>query len=105
MEDIVEKWADYCINAVRYDKDETFIEKVTVKEDEGDSLGPEEIKKREWVVDKIEDGYTFVTTKKNNDGKWIKGEDVHVVKIKGKKYIRTDKNNTESDNLGNLPNF
>jgi hypothetical protein len=99
------KWADYCISAVRYDDNETFIKKVEVMEDKGDTLGVKEIKTREWVIDKIEEGYSFVTTKKNDDGKWTKGEDVHIIKVNGKKYIRTDKNDTESDNLGNLPKF
>ena len=34
-----------------------------------------------------------------------KGEDVHIVKVDDEKFIRTDKNETKKDNLGNLPEF
>ncbi len=34
---------------------------------------------------------------------WEKGAKIHTVEIDGKKYIRTDGNKKESDNLGELP--
>lgn len=44
--------------------------------------------------------------KKNEDGtKWEKGEKVNVISRNGKQYLRTDKNEIEEDNLGNLPEY
>lgn len=99
------KWADYCISAVRYNEDETHIVKVKVHADNGDTIGNSIEWKREKVVSEIKDGTTFVTIFKNTDGKWEKGQDVHVVIVNGNKYIRTDKNSRATDNLENLPDF
>jgi hypothetical protein len=99
------KWADYCISAVRYNSERMHIVKVMVHVDNGDTMGSE----REWlrseVVNAIENRKTFVTITKSGDGKWKKGEDVRVVTVSGPKYIRTDANSKASDNLGNLPEF
>ncbi|MBD3375764.1 DUF3892 domain-containing protein [candidate division KSB1 bacterium] len=99
------KWADYCISAVRYDEDETHIDKVKVHEDKEDSIGSASEWTRSSVASKIDSGNTFVTITKNSDDKWNKGEDVHIIKVNEKKYIRTDANKKESDNLGDLPTF
>ena len=34
---------------------------------------------------------------------WRRGEDVRVVGVRGVKYLRTDRNNVQADNLGALP--
>ncbi len=99
------KWADYCISAVRYNEDKTHIVKVKVHSDNGDTIGNSSEWKREKVVTEIEGGTIFVTIFKSTDGKWNKGQDVHIVKVNGIKYIRTDKNSRASDNLENLPEF
>lgn len=100
------KWADYGISAVSYNnKKKTHIEKVKVHEDNGDTIGASSEWSRTKVVSTIEKGKTFVTIFKTAEGKWNKGEDVRIVKVKGTKYIRTDSNKTESDNLRNLPEF
>jgi len=98
------KWADYGISHVRYNDNGTHIEKVKVREDLGDKFGPSEEMVRKEVVSEIESDTTFVTITKNN-GEWNKGEDVHIVKVQGTKYIRTDRNARASDNLGDLPRF
>jgi hypothetical protein len=98
------KWADYCISAVRYDG--SHIERVRVHEDDGgDSIGSYTEWARSRVVSSIDGGKTFVTITKNSDGKWCKGKSVHVIKVNGVKYIRTDGNAKESDNLESLPEF
>ena len=99
------KWADYCISAVRYNKEKTHIEKVKVHVDNGDSIGVGNTWERKSVVDSIEKKYTFVTITKNSKNKWNKGDDVSIIIINKVKYIRTDGNNKESDNLGSLPEF
>ena len=99
------KWADYCISAVRYDDEKTHIVRVRVHVDNGDTIADAKEWTRQSVVSSLEDGKSFVTITKSSDGKWKKGEDVHIIEVKGKKYIRTDANKRESDNLGKLPEF
>ena len=58
------------------------------------------------VIKLISDDNTFITIFENKDGtKWKKGEIVNVVSRNGKKYLRTDKNEIEEDNLGELPEY
>lgn len=99
------KWADYGISAVRYDKERKHIQKVKVHEDNGDTFGQPSEETRSAVVSSIESGKTYVTILTSTDKKWTKGEDVHIVTIEKKKYLRTDANETEEDNLGELPEF
>jgi len=101
----MDKWADYGISRVRYNKERTHIEKVEVWEDKGDSLSGPEVWSRLQVVSTIDEGKTFVTVPRTGEGKWRKGEDVRVITIRGSKYIRTDRNETAKDNLGNLEEF
>ena len=98
------KWADYCISAVRYNEDDDFIAKVKVHEDKGDTLGTSEIWSRKKVITEIEDDQSFMTVLKN-DGKWKKGQNVHIITVDKVKYLRTDSNSKKSDNLENLPEF
>lgn len=98
------KWADYCISKVQYNVEHTHIIKVKVRPDNGDTLGTESEWMRTEIVNKIQDGKTFVTVVES-DSKWKKGEDVRIVTVNGTKYIRTDANSKASDNLGNLPDF
>lgn len=101
----MDKWADYGISMVRYNDERTHIVKVQVREDKGDTLGSAEEWLRTQVVSALERGKTFVTILQSADGKWRKGQDVHIVIVKGVKYIRTDQNQKASDNLENLPEF
>jgi hypothetical protein len=98
------KWADYCIDRVRYNEKHSHIIKVEAMPDNGDKLGAKTEFTRAGVVAKIEGETTFVTVTQK-DGKYSKGENVRIVKINGEKYIRTDQNQTESDNLGELPEY
>ena len=99
------KWADYGISAVRYNDDKTHITRVKVHIDNGETIGAESVMSRSEVVSSIEDGKTFVTILLSSDDKWKKGQDVHIVVVNGKKFIRTDKNARASDNLESLPEF
>lgn len=100
------KWADYCISAVCYDREHRHIEYVRVHEDDGgNQLGSYTEWTRSRVVSSIEADKTFVTITKDSDDKWRKGKGVHIIEVKGVKYIRTDNNHKESDNLENLPEF
>lgn len=101
---MADKWADYLISAVRYNTAETHIGEVRVHEDDGDSVSAASIEKRSTVVSRLEAGYTFVTIIKG-EGKWKRGAKVDIITVNGTKYIRTDADATEEDNLGNLPRF
>ena len=98
------KWANYVITAVRYNLEHTHIVSVKVRPDNGDSLGAESVWNRNQVVSAIESGYSFVTAFWQ-DGKWLKGADVHVIQVGWYKYIRTDRNLRAADNLESLPEF
>jgi hypothetical protein len=99
------KWADYVITEVRFNAKHTHIDKVRAREDNGESLGSAQEYARQDVVKAINNGTTYVTAFKSNDGKWQKGEDVFVIKIDGTAYIKTKKDDTAKDNLDNLPEF
>ena len=43
-----------------------------------------------------------VRTKYVRDGRWVEGEEIHVV---DGSYLRTDGNNIKADNLENLPRY
>ena len=101
----MDKWADYCISKVRYNSDHNHIDEVETRLDNGETIGSPQPMKRIDVVDLIHKMKKFITIKKNSEGKWIKGEDVRTVIINGIEYIRTDANNTKSDNLGELPEY
>ena len=57
---------------------------------------------RQNIIKMIQDEGKSVVTVREHQGQWVQGEDVHVT---SKNYIRTDPNETESDNLGDLPEF
>lgn len=98
------KWADYVIVALRFREERRHVEKVKFMEDKGNELGSEQTASRGWVVSEIEKGTTFVTAYKQGT-KWSKGDEVGIVEIRGQKFIRTDGNSIEEDNLGELPEF
>lgn len=99
------KWADYLISAVSYHSKHTHIDQVKAHVDSGDTVAAGKIYSRSTVVDAIKNGKTFCTIIKNSGEKWVKGQDVFVIKIKGTSYIKTVDNSTEADNLENLPEF
>jgi len=100
-----EKWADYLISAVRYNSAGTHIDKVQVHEDKGEKVGPPSTWERTKVVSSLEANYTFMTITESSNSEWQRGAEVDIVTINGTKYIRTDADATEEDNLGALPRF
>ena len=69
------------------------------------NLGTAEEWARSKVVSEIGNNKTFITTIRSDKGEWARGEDVRIITVNNTKYLRTDKNNTEKDNLGKLPEF
>ena len=86
--------ADYYIIAVRKDEYERITYLKTLN-----GL----IKSRADVVNDIDScGKSVMTAFLKPDGKYYKGAEVHVYKHK---WLRTDQNQIEADNLDNLPAF
>jgi hypothetical protein len=98
------KWADYLISAVQYNYAGTHIAKVRRHPDNGDTIGNSTDVLRSSVVSQLEAGTTFATITKDGT-KWILGASVEVITVEGEKYIRTDRDKTRKDNLGELPRF
>jgi hypothetical protein len=100
------KWADYLISAVQYNAAGTHIDKVRRHPDDGDAVGSSTDVLRSSVVSQLEAGTTFATiTRDSTNSKWVRGADVEVITVDGEKYIRTDRDKTKKDNLGQLPRF
>lgn len=93
------KWADYLISAVSYCSEYIHITKITAHEDTGYSLEKGEQYTRQDIVSKINNGRTFRTIYKNNEGNWIKGQEVFVTDINGASYIKTVDSSIEKDKL------
>ena len=100
----MEKWADYLISKVKYNVDHTRIISVKRHADNGKTHGKEEEVDRLTVVSDLRNGKSYVTVKKSEGG-FDRGEDVRTIKIGDEYFIRTDKNETDKDNLGELPEF
>lgn len=98
------KWADFGVSRVKYNPEHTALAEVEVREDLGESFGNPQKMARTNVVAAIERGTTFITVT-SRDGKFMKGETVRVITVRGRKYLRTDNNSAESDNLGSLPEY
>lgn len=103
------KWADFLVCEVHHGDDPDVIESVRVK------LHYHNINKisglvvtfsKVDVIKALNAGYTFKTIIWNEKSdNYSEGSVVDIVKIDGKKYIRTDRNATGKDNLDNLPEY
>ena len=98
------KWADYVIVGIRYNDDHSRIVAVKRRPDQGEKLGGEVRVGKKDIIDGISAGHTHITAYWSN-GSWSRGEDVRVIRVDGTDFIRTDRNRTKVDNLGELPEF
>lgn len=99
-----EKWADYLISAVKYNTDHDHIIKVRAHRDLGENVESKYTEEaRSSVVSNLKNGKTYCTITKKE--KWVLGEQVKIIKINEKEFIKTYSNNKEEDNLGELPEF
>lgn len=94
--------ADFCITAVQYDKEHDRITWLQAREElGGDQVGPWRWVSRLFAVDLIRMGKaSFQTRTQDRNGKWVKGA---VVVVYADKFLTTEGNKTERDNLGELP--
>ena len=97
------KWADYRIYRQRMSEGQ-IMSLPCVIDDGGLPLKRNQREfMKEAVIERIEKGSTFVTMFYKS-GEWTRGANVRVQKAaNGKKHLRTDPNNIDADNLGNLP--
>ena len=86
-----------------YDKEHAHIIKATAHDDNGEKIGVARAEDRMTIVANIKKGKSYCTILKGQDGKWKKGMRVDIVRVGQKEFIRTDGNQKESDNLGELP--
>ena len=99
------KWADYGISAVQYNKEHTHITMARVHPDNEDRIGVSSDVTRQAIIDAIKNETTYVTIIQNAEGKWSKGQPVYIIKVNGTEFIKTVDNGKECDNLENLPEF
>jgi len=97
--------AEYWISHV--EKGDKHVKKVKAFLNTIEGIKNPNIYNKDEIVKSIEENndnwYTCIL-KDNTSGKrvWEKGAKIHTVDIDGIKYIRTDGNNKNSDNLGEL---
>jgi hypothetical protein len=102
----MDKWADYLISAVKTDSDQKLVNFVECHSDFGGIVCEHVILSRNELISKMKTGCTYATVFRTAIGKWRKGQDVHLVIVDCKEFVRTDlKNTVASDNFDDLPEF
>jgi hypothetical protein len=103
---MMDKWADCLISAVKTSPDQKHIDFVECHSDFGCVVCENIILSRTDLISKMKKGCTYATVFRTPMGKWRKGQDVHMVIVDGKDFLRTDsKNNVASDNFDEVPEF
>lgn len=95
---------DYIILRVRKNERYKTIERVRGRTTKKRAISAPFTYEKDKVVKMIESGKDFFTGKERGT-ELIKKEKIHVLPINGEKFIRTDRNETPEDNLGELPEF
>ena len=93
----MEKWADYCISAVRYDENYLHAAKLRVHADKGSSLGKEETWSRDKIIAKMDEGSNFTVVRNGHNGDWEKGPDIKIITVDEKRFLRTDEEIKKAD--------
>ena len=102
----MDKWADYLISAVKTSSHQIHVDFLECHSDFGCVVCEHIVLSRTDIISKIKTGCTYVTVFRTAIGKWRKGQDVHLVVVDGKEFIRTDlKNSVASDNFDDVPEF
>ena len=92
------KWADYVITQASFNK-KNKIENLKLREDNGQTLGVEEIVTRDKVIHDISKGRSYVTAYNGLSG-MKKGKKISVLNVENEFYLRIDKNKAGFDYLG-----
>jgi hypothetical protein len=96
----MEKWADYLISAVRYEKflEGLKISHVKVHKDDGLKISSGQTWTRNEILDAMFNGKSFSTIFRDEKGNWKKGRSVHIKK-EDSDFIITDTDDQYSDVL------
>lgn len=100
----MQKWADYLVSAVRFNVHGTHIESIRCHEDHGEMFGDAKVFSRETVVKAVQNGKTFATIARQQDGKYRYGAPLQTVTL-SYVYLKTKSDNIIQDNLDELPVF
>ena len=98
-------WGNYGISAVKYNSKGTHIDQVQIHQNINGGVGNVEYWLRERVVSALKNNYVVITLPRNSEGGLTIGAQVIIDRINGIEYIKTVRDNTTHDNLGNLPRF
>jgi hypothetical protein len=99
----MQKWADYLISAVKTVTGSSTVEALEVHSDFGSMVCETTVVKRDDVIANLRRGVTYSTVFKTAMGKWRKGDDVHLVTIDGKDYLRTNNELVPRDQFDEVP--
>lgn len=97
------EWANYIITAVWYDG--TKIDKVRRRREGPDGLSDAIEIPRVAVAQDLEFGVSYCTAIRDENGEWVRGDDVEGYELNGELSIRTEEGDNPADNLGGLPEF
>ncbi len=102
----MEKWADYLISAVRYEKslNGKVISYFKIHHDNGDSVGEGSTWTKQEVHEAMLKGETFLTIQKMNGGKWKKGKVIFIAKT-DESFLNINSENLIEHNLVNVQEF
>lgn len=97
------EWANYIITAVRYDG--TKIETVKRRrEADGELSEPIEVP-RQAVAQDLEFDVSYCTAIRDEDGEWVRGDDIEAFELDNELFIRTEEGDNPADNLEGLPEY
>ncbi len=100
---VMSKWADYLISAIRYENEITnnLFAYLKVHTDNGVEIGSGSTWTRDEVINAMYEGKTFYTIVRSNSGEWKKGTIVSLITKNGKTVL-TDNEYTDLDYLADL---
>ena len=95
---------EYWVSHKRMNQEQTRIERVMAMMMTVNGLSLPLTYDRKDVIQGIQKGDNWHTCLQKDES-WIINAEIHIVEVDGKYFIRTDRNNIKSDNLGELPDF
>ncbi len=99
----MQKWADYLISGVKTDSNSNRVKTLEAHSDFGCMVCETKVFSRDDVINHMKQGLTFSTVFRTPMGKWRKGDDVRLVTVEGKDYLRTDSQVVAGDQFDNVP--
>lgn len=96
---------EYWVSHKRMNEDNSRIKEVRAMTVTGKTLNPPLNYSRKDVIESIEKNNGWFTCQSKDKNTWTKKAEIHVIQVENEKFIRTDRDTTPSDNLGELPVF